>query len=104
MKEKRPTHDDIALKAHTLWKDRGCPAGIDQDIWLEAERQAQDEFSRRAQTEAAAESRDEFHLDAGTSDQDAIKAAVQRPAPRPNRAVKSFTGSVKGGSGQRGLG
>lgn len=101
---KKPTHDDIALKAHTLWKDRGCPAGIDNDIWLEAERQVHDEFTRRAQAEAAAESRDEFHLSAGMSDQEAIKAAVQRPPPRSNRAVKSFTGSVKGGSGQSGLG
>lgn len=101
---KKPTHDDIALKAHTLWKDRGCPAGIDDEIWLEAERQAHEEFTRRAQTEAAAESRDEFHLSGSLSDQEAIQAAVQRPAPKPNRSVKSFTGSVKGGSGQSGLG
>jgi hypothetical protein len=105
MKEQTPRHDDIALKAHTLWKDRGCPEGIDCEIWFEAERQVRDEFTRRAQDEAAAESRSEFNLPASMPDQQAIKAAMERPVPRPNRAVKSFTGSTrKGGSGQSGLG
>ena len=30
-------HDAIALQAHQLWQDRGCPAGCDTEIWLEAE-------------------------------------------------------------------
>lgn len=101
---KDPTHDDIARKAHALWKDRGCPSGIDDEIWLEAERQLRDEFTNRIQEEAAAESRDEFNLPSSMSDQQAIKAAVQKPAPKPNKSVRSFTGSVKGGSGQSGLG
>ena len=100
-----PTHDDIARKAHTLWKDRGCPAGIDNEIWLEAEHQARREFTARMQAEAAAESRDEFGLPSTMSDQQAIKAAVQKPAPKPDKSVRSFTGSTKkGGSGQSGLG
>lgn len=101
---KDPTHDDIARKAHDLWKDRGCPSGIDNEIWLEAERQLRDDFTSRVQEEAAAESRDEFNLPSTMSDQQAIKAAVQKPAPKPNKSVRSFTGNVKGGSGQSGLG
>jgi hypothetical protein len=104
MKNTHPPHDEIARKAHTLWKDRGCPSGIDDEIWFEAERQLRDEFTRRTQTEAAAESRGEFNLPSTMSDQQAIKAAVQQPAPKPNKQVRSFTGSPKGGSGQRGLG
>ena len=102
---KDPTHDDIARKAHTLWKDRGCPTGIDDEIWLEAERQLRGESSNRWQAEAAAESRDAFNRPSTMSDQQAIKAAVQKPAPKPDRSVRSFTGSTKkGGSGQSGLG
>src|SRR4051812_48077423 len=64
---KELSHDEIAIAAHSIWKDRGCPEGIDNEIWLEAERQLRDGrppgtesregFQRRAQTEAAAESR-----------------------------------------------
>ncbi len=34
---KTPTHDEIARQAHHIWKDRGCPANCDTDLWLEAE-------------------------------------------------------------------
>ena len=34
-----PTHGEIARQAENLWRDRGCPAGNDTEIWLEAERQ-----------------------------------------------------------------
>jgi hypothetical protein len=106
----QPTHDEIALKAHSLWKDRGCPEGIDNEIWFEAERQLRGEnppgaetaggFTRRAQTEAAAESRDDYHLSATTSEQQAIQAAVQKPG----RGSQGRRSPIKGGSGQRGLG
>lgn len=89
----QPTHDEIAAKAHSLWKDRGCPEGIDNEIWLEAERQlrgdqppgreTEEEFTRRATVEAAAESRDEFHLSPAASEQQAIQAALQKQSARP---------------------
>lgn len=89
---KTPTHDEIAVKAHSLWKDRGCPEGIDNEIWLEAENQLRGDqppgpesrgsFSRRVQTEAAAESRDEFHLSSATTEQEAIQAALQKKDAR----------------------
>jgi hypothetical protein len=59
-------------------------------------------FTRRAQAEAAAESRDEYGLTASTSEQQAIKAAVQ--APQGPRAARGQPASPKGGSGRRGLG
>ena len=36
---KQPTHDEIALRAHQLWKDRGSHHGEDVGLWFEAERQ-----------------------------------------------------------------
>lgn len=40
MGRQRPaTHEQIAALAHELWQERGCPAGSDVDIWLEAERE-----------------------------------------------------------------
>jgi hypothetical protein len=88
----QPTHEEIAAKAHTLWKDRGCPEGIDNEIWLEAEKQlrageppgreSRDAFTRRATAEAAAESRDEFHLSPAASEQQAIRAALQKQDAR----------------------
>jgi hypothetical protein len=110
---KEPSHDEISIAAHSLWKDRGCPAGIDTDIWLEAERQLRRgqtsgesrEFARRAQAEAAAESRAEYNLSSSTSDQQAIDAAMKAPqGPRAGRGAQTKRASVKGGSGQSGLG
>ena len=108
-----PSHEDISIAAHSLWKDRGCPAGIDTDIWLEAERQLRRgqtsgksrDFTRRAQEEAAAESRSEYNLSASTSDQQAIDAAVKASqGPRAGRGAQTKRASLKGGSDQTGLG
>jgi hypothetical protein len=34
-----PTHEEIAVEAEVLWRQRGCPENRDEEIWLEAERQ-----------------------------------------------------------------
>jgi hypothetical protein len=34
-----PTHEEISVEAEILWRQRGCPTGIDEQLWLEAERQ-----------------------------------------------------------------
>ncbi len=34
-----PTHAEIAAEAEVLWRQKGCPHGDDEAIWLEAERQ-----------------------------------------------------------------
>lgn len=33
------SEDDIARRARAIWAARGCPAGCDVEIWLEAERE-----------------------------------------------------------------
>jgi hypothetical protein len=40
-------HEEIARRAEKLWRDRNCPAGSDDAIWLEAESQLQGEAESR---------------------------------------------------------
>jgi hypothetical protein len=42
----QPTRDQIAQRAQTLWQAKGCPAGQDEQNWLEAERQLRTEMCR----------------------------------------------------------
>jgi hypothetical protein len=85
---KTPTHDEIAERAYKIWQDRGCPKGIDNETWLEAERQlgenaAQDAgpepkpLTERAKEETAAESVVEYQISPAIPQQEAIKAAIQ---------------------------
>ena len=32
-------HEEIAARADMLWREKGCPQGCDEEIWLEAERE-----------------------------------------------------------------
>lgn len=41
------SNDEIALRAHQLWCQQGCPQGHDVDNWIEAERQLNDEYANR---------------------------------------------------------
>jgi hypothetical protein len=34
-----PSHDEIAARAESLWRQKGCPEGQSTEIWLEAEQQ-----------------------------------------------------------------
>lgn len=34
-----PSRQEISARAEALWLKRGCPQGVDDEIWLEAERQ-----------------------------------------------------------------
>lgn len=49
-----PSQDEIALRAHQLWCQQGCPHGHDMDNWLEAERQLREEHGRRRPSEIPA--------------------------------------------------
>jgi hypothetical protein len=96
MNTKTPTHDEIALHAQHLWQDRGCPAGIDTEIWLEAERQLNGNKSTnptaaRASAEMAAESVVEYHISPAVPQQEAIQAAIQKQAARAPQ-VPTHTG------------
>jgi Protein of unknown function (DUF2934) len=80
-----PTHDEIAMQARSLWRHRGCPAGCDTEIWLEAELQIDGDrntktFTELAKAETAAESMVEYHLSPAVSEQEAIKAALPTQA------------------------
>ena len=37
--DRRPSTEQIAIRAYHLWLARGQPGGTDRDDWLEAERQ-----------------------------------------------------------------
>jgi hypothetical protein len=39
----RPSHEQVSARAELLWKAKGMPNGQDDQIWLEAERQLNDE-------------------------------------------------------------
>lgn len=77
-----------------IWQDRGCPEGIDTEIWLEAERQlawdsalakrsGPDSIADRARAETAAESMVEYHISPAMPEQEAIKAAQVKEARAP---------------------
>jgi hypothetical protein len=40
-------HEQIAARAEKLWRERSCPAGSDEAIWLEAESQLRGEAESR---------------------------------------------------------
>ena len=40
-------HEEIARRAEQLWRERSCPAGSDEQIWLEAESQLKAEAESR---------------------------------------------------------
>jgi len=82
-----PTHDEIARQAQEFWQDRGCPAGCDLAIWLEAEQALTSGlpaslFSERAVAETAAESLVEYHLSPALPEQEAVRAAMPNPSAR----------------------
>jgi Protein of unknown function (DUF2934) len=43
---KRPTEIDIVRRAYVLWERAGQPEGKDQEFYLEAERQLQEELDK----------------------------------------------------------
>jgi len=76
-----PTHDEIAMQAISLWRLKGYPAGLDTEIWLEAERKVNGEgnpnaFADMAKEETAAESVVEYLISPAVSEQEAIKSAL----------------------------
>lgn len=87
------THDEIARHARELWQDRGCPVDRDEEIWLEAERQLRDggqaAFAKRAAAETAAESVVEYQITPAVPEQDAIQAALLKPAAREKGGNRS---------------
>lgn len=81
-----PAHDAIARHAYELWQNRGCPDGRDTEIWLEAEQQLRGDgraaFIAHVAGETAAESVVEYNISPAVSQQEAIRAAVQKSDAR----------------------
>jgi len=38
------TYEEIAARAEQIWREKGCPAGQDEQNWHEAERQLREEL------------------------------------------------------------
>jgi len=104
---KTPTQAEVAQRAYQLWAEQGSPHGRDIGFWLEAEQQlmadaatakaapaatppaaqhgnssASKDLAERVAGEMASESAVEYHLSPAPSDQDAIKAALQKKQAR----------------------
>lgn len=43
-----PVHEEIAMRAYEIYRERGCPQGQSEEIWLQAEK----EVKNRSQTAA----------------------------------------------------
>lgn len=106
---KTPTQAEVAQRAYQLWTEQGSPHGRDIGFWLEAEQQLMADAVKaktgpsvvirsplsgksaeaapvalvdRVTGEMASESAVEYHLTPAPSDQDAIKAALQKKEAR----------------------
>jgi hypothetical protein len=82
-------HEQIAARAEKLWRERSCPAGSDDAIWLEAESQLQAEAE--AQPVAGTPSRqytDEPAIPtrSNTKSRDPSDAAAQTRSPTEGRS------------------
>ena len=85
MKTNTPTHEEIARQAREIWLARGGPSGRDAEIWLEAERELTKPASSettRLRGEMASESEVEYQITPAVSDDEAIKAALQKREAR----------------------
>ncbi|MFA6287827.1 MAG: DUF2934 domain-containing protein [Opitutaceae bacterium] len=95
-----PTHEEISRCAETIWQDRGRPAGRDDEIWLEAERQlaAKSSHSPSLKTEHAVvsptlgEGHSDHALAERASEQRKEAMAPQYPAKSAPKAQPPETG------------
>jgi hypothetical protein len=106
-----PTHEEIARQAQRLWQERGCPEDKNEEIWLEAEDQLTNHpfdgespspatSAERIKAETAAESMVEYQITPAVTQQEAIKAALQkkdtREAKPPRQAARKAKPSGPG--------
>jgi hypothetical protein len=107
MKINSLTHDAISQRAQEIWQNEGQPTGRDTEIWLTAEQQLSEPAptsAARLTSETAAESVVEFHLPSSTSEEAAVRAALQTPesrgSPPPDKTAPQLaaTAQVRGAS------
>ncbi len=86
-------HEQIAARAEKLWRDRNCPVGQDETIWLEAESQllAEAETSPVAGTPSRPYTDEPaLQLSSRTKVQDPAESAVQtRSDTKPQKSKRS---------------
>ena len=101
---KTPSHQEISERAYLLWLESGSMHGRDVELWYEAEKQLRNgsnadagasaasqrtpesagasALADRLKAETAAESVVEFHITPSVSDEEAVKAALQKKEAR----------------------
>jgi hypothetical protein len=100
-----PTHDEISYRAKEIWQDCRNPDGRDTEIWLEAEHQLRhgptepnsggrepfksvskstdcNALVERLNAETAAESVVEYNISPAVTEDEAVKAALQKSEAR----------------------
>jgi len=78
-----PTHEEIALKAYSIWQERGSIHGTDTEIWLEAERSLSEQTSEPTTKAAAVTER----IKAEASTPTTIKAPATATLPDKQAAT-----------------
>jgi len=98
-----PSREEIAQRAQQIWRERDCPADRDVEIWLEAEQQLSKKLLERDQrpvgqstepadprskpvpstaeqleAETAAEGVVEYSISPAVSDEEVVKAVLQK--------------------------
>jgi hypothetical protein len=85
-------HEQIAARAETLWRERSCPAGSDEAIWLEAESQLQAEAEARPVSGTPSRpyvDEPAKQLKPRTKGRDASEAAVQTRSATESKSKKT---------------
>ncbi|PTX95567.1 DUF2934 domain-containing protein [Opitutus sp. ER46] len=91
-------HEQIAARAEKLWRDRNCPAGSDEAIWLEAESQLQAEAEARPVTGTPSRpygGEPATPLRSHTKVQDPSEAAVQTRSDTKGKAKAKNTKQLR---------
>lgn len=89
-----PTDEEIALRAHQLWCQQGCPHGHDVDNWLEAQRQLLSEYGNRGTTRIPA------NEDVPIGGRETTYSALSEDAPLATRVDAELRGSPRPASRQ----
>jgi hypothetical protein len=84
-----PTNQEISLRAHHLWEQRGCPPGCDKDFWFEAERQLGVAGGRQCTEEDAFADRDVFF-----NEDNQVNSPVERSLQRGSQDLEGGRRSV----------
>lgn len=91
-----PSQDEIALRAHQIWCQQGCPQGHDVDNWLDAEQQVLSEYRSRNASIPASEEVGTSRLD----QDDGPFNALSDEAPLSTRVEQELVQPGRPGDGQ----